>query len=102
MKTLIHRRYPSSFRKDNGLAERPGFRRMNSPKAKRAMKQSFRGFPGNEIDFGLRGSLAGEPPHLALHELPIEPVTPDQKIGRTVLDNLAQLKNDDTVKVPDR
>jgi len=84
------------------LAERLGFRRMNSPKAKRAMKQSFRGFPGNELDFGLRGSLAGEPPHLALHELPIEPVTPDQKIGRTVLDNLAQLKNDDTVKVPDR
>jgi len=54
------------------------------------------------LDFGLGGRLAGEATHLALHELPIEPVAPNQEIGRAVLHNLAELQHDDAVEIPDR
>ena len=59
--------------------------------------------PRRETKFSgsrLRRHLAGEPVHLALHELPVKPLAPQKEIRRAVLHDLAELQHDNAVETP--
>ncbi len=103
MKSLIRPpRVNAALKNKRFLAEPIGPKRINSLKRGPRRHEYFFAFAEAVAYAGeaatLGGGLAVEPVHLALHELPVQALAPDQQIGWPVLNDFAKLHDDDTVE----